>query len=201
MEIIPFYDVQLTWLSRWNESPVNNPADVTNQAIADNNTHSRGNAVRTAGTGLSTVDAKIHPANLGLTATDPIDLGYTAALKNKNLYLQVQNTNAPPALNEYLISGTISSTINGFKASDVEISFTDSQCNRTNTGYTCLLETGTNNPRLTVTNYYKINQTRLGCSTVLTTNGNQTGASGWTRFELPSSATSVANIVIKAGSC
>ena len=42
LEIMPFYDVQLTWLSRWNETPINDPLDVTNQAIADNNTHSRG---------------------------------------------------------------------------------------------------------------------------------------------------------------
>ncbi|HLF30674.1 MAG TPA: hypothetical protein VI566_06555, partial [Xanthomonadales bacterium] len=201
LEIIPFYDAQLTWLSRWNESPVNNPADVTNQAIADNNTHSRGNALRTTGTGPSTVDATGHSGNLGLTATDPIDPNYTAALKSKNLYMEVQNTNAPPGLNEYLISGLITSNITGFKASDVEISFTGAQCNRTNTGYVCLLETGASNPRLTVSNYYKQGQIRIGCSSVLVTNGNETGSAGWTRFNLPSSTTSDADIVIKNNSC
>ena len=147
------------------------------------------------------MDVKVHPGNLGLTATDPINLNYTTELKNTNLYMQVQNTNAPPGLNEYVISGTISSSISGFKASDVEISFTGAQCNRTNTGYICVLEIGVNNPRLTVSNYYKIGQVRLGCSSALATNGNQTGSTGWTRFDLPSSTTSVANIVIKKNSC
>ena len=51
LEIIPFYDVQLTWLSRWNETPINNPVDVSNQAIADNNSHSRGLARLMSGPG------------------------------------------------------------------------------------------------------------------------------------------------------
>ncbi len=155
LELIPFYDVQLTWLSRWNEAPVNDPLDVSNQAIADNNTHSRGMAQRTAGTGPSTVDNKVHKGNLGMTGTDPIDLNYAADLRSKNLYAQVSNTTPPPALDLYQISGTIKSSIKSFKASDVEISFSGAQCNRTNTGFNCFVEIGNNNPRLTVTNYYK----------------------------------------------
>lgn len=201
LEIMPFYDVQLTWLSRWNETPLNNPADVTNQAIATNNTHSRGNALRTLGTGNTTVDSTVHSGNLGLTATDPIDPAYNTALRSRNLYMQVSNTNAPPAVNEFLISGTISSSIPGFKAADVEISYTGAQCNRTNTGYICVIEIGASNPRITVTNYYANNQNRLGCSSVMVTNGSQTGASGWTRFNLPGSPTTTADIVIKNNSC
>jgi type II secretory pathway pseudopilin PulG len=201
LEIIPFYDVQLTWLARWNEDPFNYPVDVTNQAIATNNTHSRGLAQRTLGTGLSTVDAKVHSSNLGLTGTDPIDLDYAADLRSQNLYVSAQNETPPPGVNQILVEGLITSNINGFKASDVEISYTGAQCNRTNTGYKCLLEAAANNPRITVSNYYKSNEYRVGCSNVMVIQGAETGANGWTRFNLPLSSTSNANIIIKVNSC
>ena len=78
LEIIPFYDVQLTWLSRWNESPNNNPVDVTNEAVVNNNGHSRGKAKLESGYGYSKVSSKVHKGNLGLTGTDPIDPSYTS---------------------------------------------------------------------------------------------------------------------------
>jgi len=201
LEIIPFYDVQLTWLSRWNESPVNYPLDVSNEAIRDNNTHSRGVAQRTSGLGLSTVDNKVHKGNLGLTGTDPVDLNYAANLRSRNLYAQVLNTTPPPALSQYIVSGLITSSINGFNASDVEISFSGAQCNRTNTGYTCLLETDVQNPRLTVSNYYKSNQTRLGCSSILETQGSDNGPNGYTRFNLPFQTINNADIIIRQDHC
>ncbi len=60
LEIIPFYDVQLTWLARWNETPNNYPIDVTNEAIADNNSHDRGRATLEAGFGYSTINSAVH---------------------------------------------------------------------------------------------------------------------------------------------
>ena len=201
LEIIPFYDVQLTWLSRWNETPFNNPVDVSNQAIADGNTHSRGLATLTAGTGPVTISAEIHKGNLGLTGTDPVDGNYSAELGNQNLYVDAQSSTPPPGLNEFLISGLITSSIGGFKASDVEISYGGAQCNRTNTGFVCLVEIGANNPRLTVTNYYKSTANRVACSPEMELQGSQTGASGWTRFNLPAAATSNADIIIKLNDC
>ncbi|MEJ8568496.1 type IV pilus modification PilV family protein [Elongatibacter sediminis] len=201
LEIIPFYDVQLTWLARWNETPFNNPVDVSNEAIADNNTHSRGVAQRTQGTGDSTIDAKVHSGNLGLTGTDPIDPQYVADLNSQILYVSAQSSTPPPGVNQIEVEGTITSNINGFKASDVEISATGAQCNRTNTGFACLLESGVNNPRITVTNYYKHNQTRVACSPTLSVQGSDTGANGWTRFNLPMSSTTDADIIIKLNSC
>ncbi len=36
LEVVPFFDVQLTWLGRWNETPVNLPISVSNdEAIKD----------------------------------------------------------------------------------------------------------------------------------------------------------------------
>lgn len=201
LEIIPFYDVQLTWLSRWNESPFNNPVDVSNQAIADNNAHSRGLAELMSGPGPSRVITEIHKGNLGLTGTDPVDQNYLAELTSQNLYVEALSQTPPPGLNISLISGLITSSIKGFKASDVEISFTGAQCDRTNTGFNCMLEVGANNPRMTVSNYYRNNKTRVACSDVLELQGSQEGASGWTRFNLPGTTTDNADIIIKLDNC
>lgn len=201
LEIIPFYDVQLTWLSRWNELPFNHPVDVSNETIVDNNAHSRGRARLMSGTGPSTVSTEIHKGNLGLTGTDPVDENYAQELGRRNLYVEALNETPPPGLNSFLVSGLIRSSIRGFQASDVEISFTGAQCNRNNTGYVCMGESGANNPRITVTNYYKTNKSRVACSDVLELQGSQEGASGWTRFDLPATTTENADIVIKDGGC
>jgi hypothetical protein len=201
LEVLPFYDVQLTWLSRWTETPVNNPVDVSNQAIASNNTHSRGMAALTAGTGPSAVDVTLHRGNLGMTGTDPIDPAYSDALRSRVLYMDALSETPPPLLHQFLISGQITSSVKGFRASDVEISYSGAECNRTNTGYQCLVEIEANNPRITVTNYYKSNEVRVACSSVLQLHGSENGANGWTRFNLPSSATENADIIIKLESC
>lgn len=201
LEIIPFYDVQLTWLTRWNETPFNNPVDVSNQAISTNNAHSRGLAQLTLGTSLSTVDGRIHKGNLGLTGTDPIDLDYAADLRAQFLYVDAVQGTPPPAVNEYLIEGLITSNIKSIKASDVELSASGAQCNRTNTGYKCLVEVAADNPRIKFTNYYKQNDTRVVCSAVLTLDGSLAGADGWTRFNLPGVETLGADIIVTRDSC
>jgi len=201
LEIIPFYDVQLTWLARWNEFPNNNPVDVTNETIQDKNTHSRGRASLQDGFGFSTDSAATHKGNLGLTATDPIDPWYIDDEKIQNLYTLALDPDTPPDLSDIVITGTISSAVGGIRAADVEISATGAQCDRTNTGYECVLELGANNPRLTITNYAKANKLILGCSEVLDIHGSENGANSWTRFNLPNVITSDANIVIKQDSC
>ena len=73
IEVIPFFDVQLTWLARWNETPVNTPVEVTNEKILTDNAHDRGlAALQSGGTGMSEVETDIHKGNLGFTGTDPI---------------------------------------------------------------------------------------------------------------------------------
>lgn len=201
LEIVPFYDVQTTWLARWTEEPVNFPIDVSNQTIATNNAHSRGIAALTGGEGNSTVNAEIHKGNLGMTGTDPVDPNYSADLHQEEMFVSASSTTPPPALNEYVVSGQIISSINGFKASDVEISFEDAQCNRTSIGFECLVEIGTNNPRLTVLNYYKQNTIRVACSNELSIQGIGTGSNGWTRFNLPTGGTSTADIIIRLDQC
>ena len=199
LEIIPFYDVQLTWLARWNESPTNSPVDVTNETIEDDNLHSRGIA-SLEGFGTSTVSAAAHKGNLGLTATDPIDNLYDE--KIQLLYVETFSGSEPTPLTDIVIAGNISSSVAGVRAADVEISATGAQCDRTNTGYVCTLEVGFNNPRLTITNYAKVNKLLLGCSPVLEFHGpKDVSTNAWTRFSLPVVTTSSADIVIKEDIC
>ena len=203
LEIIPFYEVQLTWLARWNESPSNNPVDVTNETIRDQNAHSRGKASLEIGFGLSTDSAATHKGNLGLTATDPIDPWYVSEEEIQYLFTEATDeTDSSPELSDIVISGTITSAVNGVRASDVEISATGAQCDRTNTGFVCTLEVGFSNPRLKITNYGKANKLLLGCSVVLEFHGpKEVATNDWTRFSLPVVTTSSADIVIKENSC
>jgi len=198
MEIIPFYDVQLTWLARWNEKPINNPVDVSNQTIEDNNLHSRGVAKLT-GYATSTVSAAVHKGNLGLTGTDPIEPSYLE--NNRPLYVQTFDGAEPPPLTDIVISGTISSSVPGVKAADVEISATEAECDRTNTGFKCYLVMGFKSPRLTISNYDKGVKLLLGCSDALSVHGADNGANAWTRFNLPFVITPSADIVIRENNC
>ena len=201
LEIIPFYDVQLTWLTRWNESPNNNPVDVTNNAVQSNNSHSRGKASLEAGFGYSTVSSKVHKGNLGLTGTDPIDPLYTSEEKNYYLYALAYDSSEPPPLSTNVITGSITSAVPGIRASDVEIEATDAQCDRTNTGFECYPVLGANRPLIKVFNYAKGAKLLKACSDVLEFWASDTANNTWTKFELPDVTTPFADIVIKENSC
>lgn len=202
LEIIPFYDVQLTWLSRWNESPNNNPVDVTNEAIANDNSHSRGNAKLTSGFRDSTISSAVHSGNLGLTGTDPIDPWYTSDEETYYMYALAVDYSSPPPLSGDTVTGTITSSVVGMKAADVEIYGQDAQCDRTNTGFECVIEATANNPYIKVTNYVKANKVLLVCSEELQNREPYNeGGRDWTRFRLPTGGSITVTIVIKENSC
>jgi len=207
LEVIPFYDVQLTWLARWNESPTNIPIDVTNEAIADNNTHDRGTATLEGGLSDSTITTAIHTGNLGLTGTDPIDPWYTAEEEKYNLYALAVDFSTPTNPTGVVISGDIVSAVPGVKASDVELEAKDgAQCDRTNTGFECAIMEGGNAPLLKVFNYSKNTFILVACSDDLVVSGSHAhksinGVGNWTWFELPVDASLTTSIVIKENSC
>jgi type IV pilus modification protein PilV len=206
LEIIPFYDVQLTWLSRWNESPNNNPVDVTNQAINDHNSHSRGMAMLTEGKGSSTISSIVHTSNLGLTGTDPVDPYYVADEAQYNLYATADDSSTPPTLSGIKVSGQIISTVPGVKAADVEIAGTEALCDRTNTGFDCALIADAKSPSLKVTNYTKADKLLYACSAELLLapprgHVSLNGTGNWTNFSLEVAATLVTDILIKEGGC
>jgi type II secretory pathway pseudopilin PulG len=200
LEVLPFYDVQLTWLARWTETPTNNPVDVSNEAIADDNSHSRGLARLEAGSGYSVVDSEVHSGNLGLTGTDPISPGYAAELRDYDLYVLANDSSPPPATGA-VVRGDISSSVAGVKAADVEITATGAQCDRGSTGFECHIESGAVEHTLTVSNYEKLNRVLYACSDVLVVQARSTSTPHWTRFILPADDTSNAHIVIRDGGC
>jgi prepilin-type N-terminal cleavage/methylation domain-containing protein len=205
LEIIPFYDVQLTWLSRWTETPTNNPVDVTNEAVATDNTHDRVTASLEAGFGYSIVNSAVHSANLGLTGTDPIDPWYAGEVRDYDLHVLALDDSVPPPLTGAITSGEIRSAVHGVRAADVEVEANGALCDRSNTGYECAIIVGAINPRLTVTNYKKGNRVLVACSDLLVTHGQGhiggPGGANWTRFNLPFTTLLDAHIVIKENSC
>lgn len=206
LEIIPFYDVQLTWLARWTETPSNNPVDVTNEAISDDNAHSRGIAMLTDGFGYSSINSAVHDGNLGLTGTDPIDPDYNSDVEHYYLYAKAVDFGTPPELSGVTVAGSILSAVSGLKAADVEIEANGAQCNRTNTGFECFVEFEANKPSLKVYNYDKAGKEVFACSIDLDLQPprehislNNTGS--WTNFSLAVPANVLTDIVIKEGGC
>ena len=45
LQVLPFYEIQTTWLSKWISDPQGTPVSVTSESVNDNNSHSRGLAV------------------------------------------------------------------------------------------------------------------------------------------------------------
>jgi prepilin-type N-terminal cleavage/methylation domain-containing protein len=206
LEVIPFYDVQLTWLTRWIETPTNNPIDVSNDAIQDGNTHSRGVARLTSGFGDSTINAKIYRGNPGLTGTDSVDPDNDNNVRDYDLFAVSTDGSTPAPDGGYLITGSITSSVGGVQAADVEIEAANgAQCDRTLTGFECIVPFAASNPRLTVSNYFKNNKVLLACSTMLSINGTDHSgtdpAQNWTRFNLPLTNLPNANIIIKQDFC
>jgi hypothetical protein len=140
--------VQLTKFSRWNESPINNPVDTTNEVVDPKEPYSRGVASTVGWQGSSKVMAAGHPGNIGLTDTDPIEgiyddngvLNFTTT--SAAIMVESMTGEEPIAIDPDLtvISGTITSGLGGaLSATSVTISSTDSECDRTVDGFTCTI--------------------------------------------------------------
>jgi prepilin-type N-terminal cleavage/methylation domain-containing protein len=171
LEILPFFDVQLTWLYRWNETPTNTPVDTTNEGLEDGNTHSRGLASRDA-FGCATVESRGHDGNIGFTDTAPIDPYYTANLRMASIKMQSLDSlggsgcvpggdpDAP------LVRGLLTETINGLRTTDIEVEGVNGAlCDRTPDGFECVVPTGAVNPRLRIYGYDKQGIDRWSCAT------------------------------------
>jgi hypothetical protein len=190
LELVPFFDVQLTWLTRWTESPANDPVEVTNEALATGNTHSRGVASRGGGAGVATVYATGHKGNLGLTDTDPIDPRFDAETTAAQLLVEALTSNPPPPAQTVEIVGVIASGVSGVQATKIEIEASDALCNRTPVGFSCWISGGS--PTLTISNYKKQNTNMAGCSdTLRTTNQSTTASNPTTTFSLLDAAGNV----------
>ncbi|MFT5139186.1 MAG: prepilin-type N-terminal cleavage/methylation domain-containing protein [Lysobacterales bacterium] len=171
LELIPFFDVQLTFLNRWNESPINNtPVDTTNEGLEDDNTHSRGVASRDA-FGSSNAESTGHGGNLAFTDTLPIDFNYAADLTTASINVQSLDASGgggptPPPSTDPVVSGEITETVNGLNASSIDVEGQNGAlCERTVGGFECQVPPGATNPRVKILGYGANNKDRWACLT------------------------------------
>ena len=207
LEIIPFFDVQLTWLNRWSESPINQPVDTTNEPVLTDNAHSRGMASLTSGSGASTVSAAGHRGNLGLTDTDPVDLDFASQIRAGSLTVTALTADPPPAPGNVIITGVLSSGVPGLQATDIQVEGDQANCNRLPKGYACELSSSATGVNLKIFNYKKQTLILAACSTTLTqlSSGVDANGRGFAYFNLsPSPAlddTLSHDIWIQEGGC
>jgi hypothetical protein len=207
LEVIPFFDVQLTWLNRWAESPANRPIDTTNEPVLTDNAHSRGIASKTFGSGTSTVLATGHRGNLGLTDTDPIEPGFSNWLGTAQLRVSALTSDPPPSPGNAIIRGLITSGVAGLRATDIEVESSQAYCNRSPDGYVCEFSTSATDITVKIFNYKKQNVILAACSSTLSSvsSGTDANGRGFTYFNLspsPALDTTVSHdISIQSGGC
>jgi len=207
LEVIPFFDVQLTWLNRWSENPANQPVDTTNEPVLTDNAHSRGIASNTSGSGTSRVTATGHRGNLGLTDTDPVDPDFASELRSASLDVAALNGNPPPTPGNVIVAGFITSGVAGLRATDIQIQGDNANCNRTPDGFICEFSSSQTGITLKVYDYKKQNLILAACSSTLTSlsSGTDANGRGFTYFDLsPSPALDPAishDISIQADGC
>ena len=154
VQVLPFYDIQTTWLAWWNSLPAGDPVSVTNEGVRDNNTHSRGLAVLEDPTATSPqveVDTSIHRGNIGLTVTDPITEADTAEDNDGNvlsrathmLYMDLNGGGGTGSPSVYTFTGTFGSSVNQVDASDATITeLANTFCSRAGTNLACVTPLG-----------------------------------------------------------
>jgi hypothetical protein len=205
LELIPFFDVQMTKLNRWNETPVPNiPVDTTNDPLADNNDHSRG-VISKSQDGYSTVIPSGHRGNLGFTDTLPIDTSYQSELTNSSLYIHAGSTSTPQPVGE-TISGSLTETIPG-NPNIVVTGLNGALCGQTSATYSCLVPTTAINPKVEISGYGKKNTDLYVCSTGTNlasdlVNSVTNGENAKSVFNLAGKATgSTYNLVVQSTTC
>jgi Tfp pilus assembly protein PilV len=205
LEVMPFFDVQLTWLNRWSENPVNAPVDTSNEPVLTDNAHSRGVASNTTGSGTSTVKAAGHKGNLGLTDTDPIDPGFSSQIRSATLVVEALTGNPPPVPGNMIVNGVITSGVPGLRATDIQIEGSNANCNRTPDGYICEFLSTEPDVTLKIYNYKKQNTILAACSATLTSlsSGVDANGRGFTYFGLTASLDPDTghNVSIQADGC
>jgi len=202
LELYPFHELQLTWLARWNATPSTGTVDVTNDPIATNNTHKRGNAFLDGSVpGQSIVEITSNKGNLGLTATGPIDDTYDSHSSTYQLYVDALDSSTPVSPVGYVVSGAMTSAVAKVEEADLMLETNEfARCGQTDTKYSCQVVAA--GATLTVSNYSrKGNNTDplWICSTVLTFLGDtheNTGGENSTTFKFPGGVTTNADIWI-----
>ena len=162
LELIPFFDVQMTLLNRWNETPINLPVDAKNEPLADNNAHQRGIISKLAD-GESTVFAKGHRGNLGFTDSAPIDPQFDLQTTASSIFVYAGIDTTTPGTDRF-ISGALTESYLGIKASDIDVEGQNGVlCDRTPTGFICRITVEDSNARIKIFGYGKLGKDLFAC--------------------------------------
>jgi Tfp pilus assembly protein PilV len=201
-EVFPFFDVQLTWLSWWRDDVSGDPVSVTSEALADDNTHSRGLAALTgAAVADVTVNADIHRGNAGIAAIDPIDpYYYTQGLDDYDMFIAANGGGSSPGVIGTIFSGSIGSAVGGVQASGTTFSGSSGViCSLNVTQFSCTIDPLAVSPTLTVSGYWK----NAGTDLWVCESTNTYGESGFvqtdpksTTIDLSSVSSDVTNIIL-----
>lgn len=169
LEVLPFFDVQVTRLARWTEAPFEDPIDVANEDFS-NNGYIRGLA-ELAGSeeGPSTVTSRIEKSNTGLIDTLPIGPLPDFGNAQSPMFLQAGEAVEPPPGATLVVSGSINAAKNTSDAGIATVTGSgDISCTKTSPGtFACYLPDGGAMPafpHITVSNYFRNNTTLLVCS-------------------------------------
>ena len=163
LEIIPFFEVQLTFLNSWSEDMAETVVEVTSEPVETGNTHSRGEVSKVpAAVSFAEVTATGHQGVLGFTDTDPIDMNYDAALIDNTIDVYLTN-DGPVDPGGIVITGTITSGVNGVNARNVVLVPSGAACDFVGVTFTCLVTDAI--AELRVSNYHKQNDNDIEACT------------------------------------
>lgn len=161
LEVLPFFEVQLTFLAWWNEDTEADPVEVSNEALESGNTHSRGLAKKTSDTPeVVKVNTNMHRGNIGFSVTDPIDdpLGTSKAVATgtADLYVEVGDGGGTPTPSGLVVDGIFISGVNGVNASSATITpATGTTCTRSGTALSCTTVSTNAIGSITISGYSK----------------------------------------------
>jgi len=175
LEVLPFFEVQTTWLSWWEENSLGDPMEISNEAAADNNSHSRGLAELTNASTEApvhvTATTDMNRGNVGLAAVDPISpmedrvAGefVVGSRKDYDVHVDVNGLEGEPPSDPSgnFWSGRLTSSVGGVNATGVTLSWgPNTHCVRSGTTLSCLTAPGADGS-LTISGYYKNANTNL----------------------------------------
>lgn len=176
LDVYPFFDIQLTFLSYWSENSGADPVSITDETVETDNSHSKGLAVLESDELASVIaTSMVNTGNIGLSVTDIIYPSQSNETTEADVHIDANGINGPPSppTGTYYV-GEIRSSVGGVQAADAAISGSlGITCNRSQNEFTCIAEDGAPTPQtLTVSGYFKNANTDLwACSdntTVLT---------------------------------
>jgi type II secretory pathway pseudopilin PulG len=200
----PFFDVQLTWLSRWNPADgyLGGPVMVTNEPLATNNAHDRGIASLGGEQTLPTSEifATSHPGNLGVSGTGAIDPFYDDDTVEMTVHFAISD-GIPDPVSGTVFTGSLSTEVNKAKPSDFILTpSTGVYCGQTDTHFTCLVTSGAIEPTVKLSNYSQ-NMALFGCSDNLGVMSNTTTETVFSLDPAGLGKTNAANIWVQRSMC